>query len=413
MWFVKLIGAVASFHCNMTKTLMLLFLMGVLCSDYEVDYLKESICAAKGSSVIINCTFRYPTERVEDVMWGHERSDIFNGPFIYQNTLMPNSSKFEYIGDKESNCSLKIHQVESTDKGKYTFRFVTTADKWTGQSGSTINVVDLNIVLNHNQTLTEGRSVTLTCIAISIRHNSSAFIWFKNGKRVHEGAVLQLNNMSHTNSGNYTCSSKMCVGTSGIKRIDVEYGPKNTSASIISVMSSNITLVCSSHANPPVEAYTWFKTAGGGSLVVAHQSVFSPADGGQYFCSVTSKHGSQNSSIVKVEMKASWTAFPRYVRCVLIITPVALLLILITVIASIRCYKKRRFTSKIECEEDVQDPIYANCPVFNNNQTQENNEENLEIVYATVNFDTKRKTHMEQQMTSHDDDDIIYSVVCR
>lgn len=60
----------------------------------------------------------------------------------------------------------------------------------------------------------------------------------------------------------------------------------------------NITLICSSRANPPVENYTWFKTDDDNIAAVGHQPVFVTGDGGHYLCSATNKHGSHNSSVV-------------------------------------------------------------------------------------------------------------------
>ena len=84
-------------------------------------------------------------------------------------------------------------------------------------------------------------------------------------------------------------------------------GPKNTSVSVSPSMEvyagSNITLICSSRANPPVEDYTWFKKKGSYLMDVGHQPVFTSGEGGQYLCRATNKHGSQNSSVVTLKIK--------------------------------------------------------------------------------------------------------------
>ena len=98
----------------------------------------------KGSSVVIPCSFYYPkNQHVKRVMWGHERSNVINGPFIFDSEMKETDTQFQYIGDKQHNCSFKIHDVEHNDTGKYTFRFITdTAEgKWTGRVGSTLKVV--------------------------------------------------------------------------------------------------------------------------------------------------------------------------------------------------------------------------------------------------------------------------------
>lgn len=91
--------------------------------------------------------------------------------------------------------------------------------------------------------------------------------------------------------------------------------PKNTSLSVPPSTEfdtdSNITLTCSSYANPQVENYTWFKIEDGDTSVVSygfelelHFWDVSPSGDLQYFCSATNKHGSQNSSTLRVDIRA-------------------------------------------------------------------------------------------------------------
>ncbi|XP_078126014.1 sialic acid-binding Ig-like lectin 14 isoform X3 [Sander vitreus] len=403
--------------CVVTWTLMPLFLAGVLCNTWEVVYQKQHICAVKGLSAVIPCSFYYPDKlKVKRVMWGQ---------VISVRNLKKITTKFQYIGDRNHNCSLKIHQVEHNDTGKYTFRFTTNSKegKWTGKEGSTLKVVDLSISVtkpNGNRTTKEGDSVNLTCRNSCDGGNLlSAFTWFKNGEPITEGPTLYLSNMSYTNSGNYTCSLKTHTGTtSGVIHIDVEYGPKNTSVSVRPSMEadagSNITLTCSSHANPPVENYTWFKIDDGDIMDVGNGPVFVPGDGGQYLCSATNKHGSQNSSVITLKIKPYWATCT---RDVLTVATVAVLLIVITVTAVRRLHKKKTWVP--ETEEDIQDCM-QNTDYVNwlpcDNQSQEGNqyeEAATEVVYTTVHFTNKRKSNMLQQMDSHNNEDVVYITVCR
>uniref|UniRef100_A0A3B4ZB80 Ig-like domain-containing protein n=1 Tax=Stegastes partitus TaxID=144197 RepID=A0A3B4ZB80_9TELE len=326
------------------------FVSGIFCRTYRVRYRRQHICAVKGSSVVFRCSFFYPDgERVQTVKWGHERHSIYAGPFIYDSELNNASSRFEYIGNRHHNCSLKIHQVEHNDAGKYTFRFTTDSrgGKWTGGG-------DLSMVVskpNGKETMKEGDSVNLTCVN-SCDKLSSEFTWFKNGENITEGPVLHLRNMSVTNSGNYTCSLKSHTGTAPpVKHIDVECeywtraattqsltqrmrkklnsgflsdGPKNTSASVEpsakADAGSNVTLICSSHANPPVENYTWFKIYDNDIIAVGQQHEYrfnevSQGDDGQYFCRATNKHGSQNSSVIALEIKGKWDKAYNILKC--------------------------------------------------------------------------------------------------
>uniref|UniRef100_A0A3Q3N904 Ig-like domain-containing protein n=1 Tax=Mastacembelus armatus TaxID=205130 RepID=A0A3Q3N904_9TELE len=286
---------------------MLLLLSSVLFSKEQVEYPQQHICAVKGSSVVIHCSFFCPeTAKVQSVKWGHERSSIYTGPFIFDSESNTSSSRFQYIGDNIHNCSFKIHQVEHDDEGKYAFRFTyrnkNKMDAFTGNVGPVLTVAALKVrltKLNGNNTMKEGDSVNLTCINRCDGDGlSSAFLWFKNEEPVNDGPVLYLNNMSHTDSGNYTCSLKTHNGTtSGVRNIDVE--------------CDNITLICTSKANPPVETYTWFKMNGHNIINIGkeaelHFRKILHHDGGQYFCMASNKHGSQKSSLVTLKIKGKF-----------------------------------------------------------------------------------------------------------
>lgn len=125
-----------------------LFVSGIR-SHYGVNYTQARICAVKNSTVVIPCTFSYPSGfTVTRVMWGHERNDLYNGPFLFDsNETSP--SRFQYNGDKQSNCSFTIQRIVKDDSGKYAFRFMTSVPKgrFTGVGGSTLQVTGTFLVL--------------------------------------------------------------------------------------------------------------------------------------------------------------------------------------------------------------------------------------------------------------------------
>lgn len=77
---------------------------------------------------------------------------------------------------------------------------------------------------HRNGTIKEGDSVNLTCMNSCDSGNfSSAFTWFKDREPIHKGPMLNLSNISFTNSGNYTCSlTRHKRTTSGVININVE-----------------------------------------------------------------------------------------------------------------------------------------------------------------------------------------------
>ncbi|CAJ1075084.1 E3 ubiquitin-protein ligase rnf213-alpha [Xyrichtys novacula] len=350
-------------HRNLKWILMQIFLTGVLCNPWGVEYKQLQICAVRGSSAVISCKFYFTGLQIlRRVKWGHRESQ---------------------------------DQVERNDAGKYNVRFYT--DKVKGGlsrgDGPTLKVVDLRIYTtkpSENETIKEGDSVSLICKNDCDGGNSSsAFTWFKDGELLSEGSSLHLTNISFIHSGNYTCSIKTQPKTaSRAIRIAVEYAPKNTS--VLVHAGTNFTLICNSHANPPVENYTWFREDESEDYkVVGLQSVLSPAEGGRYFCSAANKHGSRNSTTVRVQIKATLAAFTRNL---LIVAFVVVLLIVGTIVIVIRLNRKKTWTltwtPRVDSEEEVQDTEYVNWLSCDYNPTQEGSHpgEVTELIYATVDF---------------------------
>ncbi|KAF5898286.1 myeloid cell surface antigen CD33-like isoform X1, partial [Clarias magur] len=115
-------------------------------SGWRVNYPDKSICAVRGFSVSIPCTYYYPTSnpkmRVTQMLWCSMNSNIDvcqDPPYVY-NSSSNTKSDFEYVGDDKSNCTLLIHNVQLSYSGEYRFRFITNVPggRWTGDPGVTL-----------------------------------------------------------------------------------------------------------------------------------------------------------------------------------------------------------------------------------------------------------------------------------
>ncbi|XP_037389687.1 uncharacterized protein LOC119262341 [Pygocentrus nattereri] len=240
--------------------LTLLTLTGVLSDgEYGVNYPEPEICTVRGSDVIISCAYFYPKsgQQVQRVFWCSMNSNsekCHDGPYVYNSDSPAASGDFKYVGDKTSNCTLLISNVQFSHSGEYKFRFITNVDKWTGDPGVTLNVsvVKVSMIrLSGNGTLKEGDSVNLTC-AENCTLSSPQFVWFKNKERLPEsGSVLHLPALTVRNSGNYSCALRNHENfTSEMISLDVkgvlsdgEYGV-NYSVPICAVRRSDVIISC-------------------------------------------------------------------------------------------------------------------------------------------------------------------------
>ncbi|XP_043955943.1 sialic acid-binding Ig-like lectin 12 isoform X2 [Gambusia affinis] len=413
-------------------TLLLLFVEDVFSNKCFVDYPQQTICAVRGSPVVFFCIFNYiEKQEVKKFRWGYVKSSKVRLILNYPGNV---SERYEYTGDKEHNCSLKIHKVKHCDAGKYFFRY---NNRRCPTKLLVLNVIDLNISLQ-KEAIKEGDSVNLTCKnRCDGEEGSYGYSWFKDGEAINEGQVLHLTNVSSKHSGNYTCSLKMKNGTtSGIVQVDVEYGPKNTSVLVRSSSEmgagSSIVLICCSDAHPPVENYSWFKIAEGWTQKVGHQAELLPVHGGQYLCSVSNKHGSQNSTVFTLKKNCKYltkvvafyelvfgkcikkfirfyflafffffTAYWTFMRDMLVIisASVVLLLVVTSVIAVCRLTKIKMMaeTEQLEAMQRTDGANRLRCEDSHQSQAVNDlkvEEDATEIIYATIEFQKGRKRTM-------------------
>ncbi len=107
---------------------------GVSCAGWDVSYSHSHICALKNSSVIMSCTYTYPTgHQVRKAFWtkgsvmdGEESPDLSEDPEY--------SQRLQCLGDKPQNCTIRLSHVTQKDEHVYYFRFTTdvTEGRWTG-----------------------------------------------------------------------------------------------------------------------------------------------------------------------------------------------------------------------------------------------------------------------------------------
>uniref|UniRef100_A0A8C9S7Y6 Ig-like domain-containing protein n=1 Tax=Scleropages formosus TaxID=113540 RepID=A0A8C9S7Y6_SCLFO len=230
---------------------------------FKVTYYDQQICASKGSSVIIPCSYHYPTgQRVKETFWTNKRKRNKDPVDLKQDQHY--HDRVTYLGDNSKNCTLRIENVEKSDSATYWFRLVTHGEKWIGEPGVTLSVTDLQVEKSQQSGASR---VTLTCKNTCSRNVRNIYVWYRNEQYVpnHSDNVLETEE-----DGMYSCALrrfwdvKAASVRVSVERKSVDYAPKSTSVSVSPsgdiVEGSSVTLTCnSSKANPAVDTYTWFK----------------------------------------------------------------------------------------------------------------------------------------------------------
>ncbi|XP_029601577.1 uncharacterized protein LOC115185207 isoform X2 [Salmo trutta] len=171
---------------------------------WSVTYTTQSICALKGSTVDLSCSFRYPRgHKVTSTFWftewgtGVEPEDPVQDPEY--------AGHVEYHGDKEKDCTLRITDLRERDSSTYWFRLLTDQEggTYTGSPGVTLSVTGLQVKVTP---AAEGQK-TLTCSTTCTLTDNPTYIWYKNGQRLDEPTSQQYSVNSYY-SDSYSCAVK-------------------------------------------------------------------------------------------------------------------------------------------------------------------------------------------------------------
>ncbi|XP_048051356.1 B-cell receptor CD22-like [Megalobrama amblycephala] len=291
---------------RMAPPLPLIFLLmihRVSSADWGVSYSPSHICALKDSSVIMNCTYKYPTGyQIMRVFWTKTKDKKETEEFPDLSNDTEYSQRLQYLGDKQQNCTIRLSHVTLNDSHEYYFRFITDKDKWLGKPGVTLNVTDLQV--ESPERVTEGDSVRLTCKSSCTLTDRATFIWYRNSQPLTErrdrNNELLLQSVRREDAGRYSCAVHGHNHISPAVQLNVTYPPKSVSVSISPsgeiLSGDSVTLICSSDSNPPALNFSWFK---GGTIVGSGRifsiSKISSDDSGEYKCRSINEHGEKYS----------------------------------------------------------------------------------------------------------------------
>uniref|UniRef100_A0A674AG74 B-cell receptor CD22 n=1 Tax=Salmo trutta TaxID=8032 RepID=A0A674AG74_SALTR len=176
---------------------------------WSVTYTKKSICALKGSTVELHCSYTYPSGTVTTTLWftesgtGKEPKDLGQDPEY--------AGRLECHGDQKNCHTLRITDLRESDSAEYKFRLLTdqTGGKYIGSPGVTLYVTD--VVLEMDPTsVSERENVTLICRTKCTLDPITAYSWYKNGQPIPNSNTsspgYSLFSVSSEDTGRYSCA---------------------------------------------------------------------------------------------------------------------------------------------------------------------------------------------------------------
>ncbi|XP_074539280.1 B-cell receptor CD22-like [Halichoeres trimaculatus] len=240
-----------------TVLVLLIMEAGTQGADWSVTFENPDPCAVKGSSVEFRCSYSYKDgQTVRGTSWNKGESRNGTWVRVKLSDFPAYENRSEYVGDKQHDCSLVLHDLQLDDTGYYYFRFDTTKFGYRSKTSVYLSVTELRARV-HPDTVRAGDHVTLEC-KTSCSLNRT--VWYKDGRKVTKSTFQA----QAEDAGKYSC---VVEGQESVRSdpvtLDVYDPPMNVSVEVsypsILTEDSSVNLTCSSSANPAAINYTWFK----------------------------------------------------------------------------------------------------------------------------------------------------------
>ncbi|XP_062244271.1 B-cell receptor CD22-like [Platichthys flesus] len=278
-------------------------------NGWGVSYTSTEICAFRGSTVDINCTYTYPSRlnhldtTVQETIWFIKES---NGIPVDLRTDPEYSGRVENLCGN-NKCTLRISNLRESDSAVYKFRFTTNQPNGslTGSAGVTLSVTapQLQVHVRRSTANPSSTWTELTCHSRCQLPDHLSYVWYNNNKPVGRKKYFHLR---HFNAGDsYHCAIE---GQERFPspRLDAAKPPSVSVSPSGEIMEgSSVTLTCSSDANPAAN-YTWYKRSGDEQvqrLSEETQFVFSSirsSDSGEYYCTAENENTASKRVLINV-----------------------------------------------------------------------------------------------------------------
>ncbi|XP_055367798.1 hemicentin-1-like isoform X2 [Betta splendens] len=265
----------------------------------KVIYTDRSICAVKGSSVEISCTYNSHSGSITSEFWFRsDRSGQSPSQPQDLRTDVQFTGRVQVLEAATGGSTLRISDVTETDSGQYGFTFRAGGFEWgRSLSGPSLTVTVLQVQVITSTLQDSYTDAQLRCLSSCSSAARLSYVWFKNGHqvlmedgsyrgRVHPGDAI-------------VCALK---GRENFKSASV-YAPDVPSVSVVPsgdiLENSPVTLNCSSDANPAAN-YTWYRDSHPESTHEGPQLVFSSIQlnhSGLYVCAAVNELGKRNKFV--------------------------------------------------------------------------------------------------------------------
>ncbi|XP_070847589.1 uncharacterized protein [Chaetodon trifascialis] len=281
----------------------------------KVTYTHRSICACKGSSVDISCTYSSHSDDVTSKFWfSPVRSRQWQNPSQPEDL----SEDSQYAGrvwvfeTERGRSTLRITDLTESDSAQYHFKFRAGSFEWRSSlPGTTLTVTALQVQVTRRKVHQSHTEAELKCHSSCRPAGQVSYVWFKNGEKIMTEESSSYKDQFYPGDA-ISCALKgheTFISPSLYALVDPSV---SVSPSGEIMEGSSVTLSCSSDANPAA-MYTWYKenqtlveSVNVKALREEAQLVFrsiQSSDSGEYYCAAENELGRRTSQHISVDVK--------------------------------------------------------------------------------------------------------------
>ncbi|XP_026992225.1 uncharacterized protein LOC113636360 isoform X3 [Tachysurus fulvidraco] len=220
---------------RLTPSLSLLFLLlisvVVAQNDRSVKYTQKYICAVRGSTVTMGCSYIYNSINSTDSTF--HRAFWFANSFTHADlsTDARYGHRVQYLRDTPHDCSLRIKNVMQNDGRKYFVSFNTSAGVFPNKNGVELKVTALQLKMIPDIVF-EGDEVSFTCKTTCSLSMKPKFSWTKSSKFYYTSPsnLLRLPSVNQSHAGIYRCAVEKQTHRSNEVKLTVMKRPQSMDA---------------------------------------------------------------------------------------------------------------------------------------------------------------------------------------
>ncbi|XP_062282326.1 B-cell receptor CD22-like [Scomber scombrus] len=278
---------------------------------WGVTYTPTHICASKGSTVDMHCTYRYPS-KIEGQRTVVEKTFWFTK--LSKSDPLDLEEDSEYAGRVQyhcdgNECTLTLTDLRHSDSAEYKFRFITnhSKGKFTGVPGVILTVTALQVQVTRITVNQSHSEAELKCLSSCSSNDDISYVWFKNGEKIMEEGTSVYSGQFNPGD-NVSCALKGYEDSPS----PTLYAPIVPSVLVTPsgdiMEGSSVNLTCSGDANISVN-YTWYKKNVNQDLQPLSKepqlvvNSIQSSDSGEYYCTTENQLGKSTSEYIFIDVK--------------------------------------------------------------------------------------------------------------